>query len=63
MEAEVERQLNRMFATGVDDVALDDLYAAMRPDARVVAAGDGAVEAALEAMEAANKVMHTSPRS
>ena len=53
--ARVERALNRLFATGRDDVGLDELCI-------MVDMPMGAIEAALVAMEAANKIMHRESR-
>ena len=55
-EAAVERALNRLFVRGCDDVAIGELLrelGRMRVDLEM-----GAVEAALAAMEDANKVMY-----
>ena len=59
-EAAVERALNRPFARGCDDVDIGELLrelGRMRVDMDM-----GAVEAALAAMEEAQKVMYREPR-
>ena len=56
VEAVVERELNRLFSTGRDDVGLGELQCALRSSGEDMPME--AIEAALECMEAANKVMH-----
>ena len=57
-EAVVERTLNKLFSTGCDDVGFDELWQALHKS-RISRAS---VEAALVAMEVANKVMHRESR-
>ena len=54
-EATVEDALNRLFCSGRDDVRLDELCDAVDMPM-------DAIEAALVAMEAANKIMHRESR-
>ena len=55
-EAVVERTLNKLFSTGRDDVGFDELWRALHESQNMLARA--AIEVALEAMEAANKVMY-----
>ena len=59
-EAVVERVLNKLFSTGRDDVCLGELQRALLHAG--AAMSTAAIDAALEAMEAANKVMHREGR-
>jgi len=63
LEAAVEAALNRLFAGDRDDVPLDELVNALRQtEPRAAAAGREALVTTLDAMEAANKVMHREGR-
>ena len=59
-EVSVERMLNRLFSTGRDDVGFDELWRALRKARSMLSRA--AVEEALDAMEAANKVVHREGR-
>ena len=59
-EAVVERTLNKLFSTGRDDVGFDELWQALRKSRMPLPRAS--IEAALDAMEAANKVMHRESR-
>ena len=59
-EAVVERTLNNLFSTGRDDVGFDELWQALRKSRMPLPRAS--IEAALDAMEAANKVMHRESR-
>ena len=59
MEAAVEVTLNMLFAGDRNDVPFDELYSRLiRKEPRAIRAGRKAVEEALFAMEAAQKVMY-----
>ena len=59
MEAAVEETLNMLFAGDRNDVPFDELYSRLiRKEPRAIRAGRKAVEEALFAMEAAQKVMY-----
>ena len=63
VEMMVEETLNKLFAADRDDVPFEELYENIAAaDVRIAAAGESIVEAALEAMEQANKVMHREGR-
>ena len=59
-EAVVEHMLNMLFSTGRDDIGFDELWRALRKSRSMLSRV--AVEEALDAMEAANKVMHREGR-
>jgi len=59
-EAVVERALNKLFSTGRDDVCFGELQRALLHSG--AAMSTAAIDSALEAMEAANKVMHREGR-
>lgn len=61
-QAVVERELNRLFAYGHDDVGLVDLLRALAHTHSGDEMDTGAVEAALVALEAANKIMYRDSR-
>ena len=63
IEAAVEASLNKLFTADVDEVAFTQLLSSLRSDEpRAAGLTSDQVEAALEAMEAANKVMHREGR-
>ena len=59
-EAVVERALNKLFSTGRDDVCFGELQRALLHSGDAMSRA--AIDSALEAMEAANKVMHREGR-
>ena len=59
-EVAVERMLNKLFSTGRDDVCLGELQRALLHSGDAMSRA--AIDSALEAMEAANKVMHREGR-
>lgn len=63
LETAVEASLTLLFAGARDDCSFDELFEQIsRSDARAAASGREGVSRALEAMEAANKVMHREGR-
>ena len=62
LQAVVEDALTCTFAGVTDDCSYDELFERVYGDSRARAAGDAAVMRALDAMEAANKVLHRESR-
>ena len=63
LEKVVEDALSKLFSGNRDDCSFDELFTSMgTSDTRLLASGREAVESALDAMEAANKVMHREGR-
>ena len=58
LEVEVESALTLLFAGDRDDCSVDELFAHLGKDPRAAAAGRDALTQVLNAMEAANKLMH-----
>ena len=59
LEAATEAMLNQMFFGDCEDVPFEELFTKLvAEDVRVAAAGQAAVEKALAAMQAADKVVH-----
>ena len=56
----VEHALNKLFSTGRDDVCFGELQRALLHSGDAMSRA--AIDSALEAMEAANKVMHREGR-
>ena len=59
-EATVRQELAKLFCTDLDDVGFDELQHALHCSGNGMTTG--AIEAALERMEAANQVMHREGR-